>query len=123
MAKTKNIATEIENLIKSNITVYSDEAPDEAEYPYAVIELARTKDDIVSTYELEVNVWDEYKTYSRADSKMDDIEEILDKTVVGNGHYTIVIHKGDSRDHVTDESKEIKRVRALFILQYAEGRS
>lgn len=115
---TKQIKDVIKELI-TGIDVYIDEAPLSAEYPYAVIELERINADTVSRHQLEVNVWDKYKTYSRVDKYADDIESCLDREKYINAAFSFVIHKDSLRGHIVDEDKEIKRVRTLFVVDIA----
>ena len=57
---------------------YSEEAPEEAVYPYAVFSAQRLEEsEGKQTFTLEINVWDQHPYYSRAESVMDMLEKKL----------------------------------------------
>ena len=122
MANTKLMYDAVDELLNGIIDVYNEEADEEAGYPYAVTEINLVAPGVVNRYEIEINVWDKYKTMSRANNLMDKIEEKLDKEVIRQENCTLYIARGNTRGKVADEDKTIKRVRALFILDYTEGR-
>lgn len=122
MANTLIIRDALKDLIGAKATTYYVEAPEDAIYPYAVFDFGRTVSDGIDRYQLEINVWDEYKTYSRVDTLMDDIEKHIDREKIINEAGAIIIHKDNIRDHVPDENKAIKRTRSLFILDVTERR-
>lgn len=93
---------------------YSDEAPDEATYPYKVFSIRKLiAEDGISFYLLEVNVWDKHKYYSRAESIMDELEKMLSKQVFNTEDLVIYTYIGQ-RDNIVDQDKQIKRVRGQF---------
>ena len=93
---------------------YSDEAPDEATYPYKVFSIRKLMmEDGISFYLLEVNVWDKHKYYSRAESMMDKLEKMLNKQVFNTEDLVIYTYIGQ-RDNIVDQDKQIKRVRGQF---------
>lgn len=101
---------------------YSEEAPNNAAYPYNVFSVNRiSEENGIQTYNLEINVWDDNQYYSRADSYMDDLE----KKLHGINHLTekilIQIWKGQRR-HIPDQDKQIKRVREIFEMKVCERR-
>lgn len=122
MTNTLIIRDALKDLIGAKATTYYVEAPEEAIYPYAVFDFSRTVSDGIDRYQLEINVWDEYKTYSRVDALMDDIEKHIDREKIINEACAMIIHKDGIRDHVPDENKAIKRTRSLFILDVTERR-
>lgn len=122
MANTKLMYDVVDELLNEIVDVYSEEADEDANYPYAVTEISLVSPEVVNRYELEINVWDKYKTMSRANILMDKIEEKLDREVIRKENSTLYFARGNTRGKVADEDKTIKRVRALFILDYTEGR-
>ena len=106
--------------LEEYLSAYYMEAPEDAQYPYAVFELNR----LTENYErqamiLEVNVWDKHKYFSRAEAKMDDIEKLLHGYFELTNHDVFYCFNG-SRMAVPDDDKQIKRIREQFELYYYE---
>lgn len=98
--------------------IYANEAPEEAEYPYAVFEISTmTGDEIPKAGYLEFNVWDRYPTFSRVDAITDTIEQRLKNRYFKSDAVAFRCFNGD-RGHVPDEDKEMKRTRERFIIRY-----
>ena len=106
----------LENLIDG----YSDEAPENADYPYKVFSARKLSDDDgIAHYILEVNVWDKGKTYSRAETLMDELEKKLNKQTFLVKELFAYTYTG-SRENVSDPDRAIKRVREQFELRVVE---
>ena len=89
-------------------------------YPYKVFSLKRlTHEGCLSTYDLEVNVWDSHKFYSRAEEMMDELEELLDFGEWLTEKMLIRTFK-ERRENVKDPDKSIKRIKANFTLHVYE---
>lgn len=89
-------------------------------YPYKVFSLKRlTHEGCLSTYDLEVNVWDRNKFYSRAEEMMDELEELLDFGEWLTEKMLIRTFK-ERRENVKDPDKSIKRIKANFALHVYE---
>ena len=117
-----NSSLELRDLIKESISatgysVYSNEAPENATYPYVVCEVTQSTADDIKVGILEVNVWDLYHTFSRVDSILDDVEEKLKEHFYKNTGASFRCFLGD-RQHVPDEDKSIKRVREKFMIRF-----
>lgn len=113
---------ELRDLIKtalsdSSYSVYEDEAPQSAKYPYVVFEVSRGSAEVYPFVGfLEVNVWDNYKTYSRVDSIMDLIESKLRNQYFKNDSVGFRCFDGD-RSHIADTDKSIKRTKEKFMIR------
>ena len=93
---------------------FCEEAPEEVEYPYSVFSARRLSDsDGRMNYVLEINVWDQNRYYSRAESVMDELEQKLHRCNHITDDFLIRIFKGQ-RQNVLDADKTIKRVREQF---------
>lgn len=106
--------------LEDYLGAYYLEAPENAQYPYAVFELTRLTED----YErqaiiLEINVWDKHKYYSRAEEMMDTIEGLLHGTYELSNSDIFYVFNG-ARQNVPDDDKQIKRIREQFELYYYE---
>ena len=96
---------------------FYEEAPTEAAYPYCVFSARRlSESDGWMNYVLEVNVWDQHKYYSRAESMMDALEQKLHRCNHMTEKHFIRIFRGQ-RQNVADPDKSIKRVREQFEMQ------
>jgi hypothetical protein len=105
-----SLKKEIENLTGA----FCEEAPEDVSYPYSVFASRRLSDsDGRMNYVLEINVWDQHRYYSRAESVMDELEQKLHRCNHITDDYLIRIFKGQ-RQNVTDVDKSIKRVREQF---------
>lgn len=93
---------------------YYEEAPKEAEYPYAVLAMRRVgEEEGAETYSLEINAWDRYPYYSRAEQLMDALEKKLHRCSFSTNEFLIRICKA-GRQNITDSDKALKRVRGQF---------
>lgn len=109
----------IENL-KVLIGGKHEEEDEKQEYPYKVFSIKRiSQEGFLSTYNLEVNVWDQHKFYSGAEAIMDELEKKLDFNEVLTDKMLIRTFK-DLRENVPDPDKSIKRIRAIFTLHVYE---
>lgn len=100
----------LKRFLEELIDGYSDEAPDNAEYPYKVFSAKKIlNDDNISYYALEINVWDKNKTYSRAETIMDELEKKLDRQTFLEKDFFAYTYIG-ARNNVLDPDKAIKRV-------------
>jgi len=107
------LTKELEELLGA----YNEEAPESADYPYSVFSTVRTgESDGLQTYNLEINVWDQHKNYSRAESTMDALEQKLHRCNYSTDKFLIRIFRGQ-RQNVVDPDKSIKRVREQFEMQ------
>lgn len=113
---------ELRDLIKSALSdssysVYADEAPQNAKYPYVVFEVSKSSAEVFPFVGyLDVNVWDNYKTYSRVDSIMDLIESKLRNEYFQNNAVGFRCFDGD-RSHIVDTDKAIKRTKEKFMIR------
>lgn len=115
---------ELKKLIKEvladeNYSVFTDEAPKDADYPYIVVEMTKgSSESYPFVGILEVNVWDRHRTNSRAESIMDIVESKLRNEFFENDSVNFRAFDGD-RQPLIDEDKSIKRVREKFMIRYA----
>ncbi|MBR3762189.1 MAG: hypothetical protein IKK59_05545 [Lachnospiraceae bacterium] len=97
-----------------------EEEDEKQDYPYKVFSIRRlSREGCLSTYDLEVNVWDRNKYYSGAEAMMDELEKNLDFNEVLTDKMLIRTFKG-TRENVPDPDKSIKRIRAKFTLHVYE---
>lgn len=100
--------------------VYPNEAPELAEYPYAVFNVQTlTGDEIPKAGYLEVNVWDYYDTHSRAETILDKIEAKIKNNYFASDRVAFRAFYG-TRQHVEDADKNIKRIQEKFIIRWNE---
>lgn len=99
---------------------YYSEAPKNAAYPYSVFDV-----DIISkegerySAILEINIWDKNEYYSRAEEEADRMERLVDGEVSLSDDVLFYCYT-DSRQHVLDDDKQIKRIRMQFSLFFYE---
>lgn len=107
-------------LIKGYSDVYYIEAPETATYPYAVFEVRKTVvRDGIANYNLEINVWDKYKSWSRCETIADRIENALDREVIMTDTFNGRLYDG-YKQHVDDPDKQIKRIQVTMDMIIAE---
>lgn len=124
MADLRTTTLYLRDLIKSTLNTgasveyYPDEAPEGASYPYGVFEVTDSNaEDFPRVGFLEVNIWDYYSTWSRVDSILDKLEITLYNQYFNDEHVAFRCFKGE-RQHVSDEDKNVKRVREKFLIRY-----
>lgn len=102
--------------LEEYLGAYYEDAPEEAEYPYKVFLLKRiSQDDERQRLILEINVWDQHKYYSRAESMMDSIEKKLNGCIRLSDDTLYYCYNGN-REPIKDPDKSIKRIREQFEL-------
>lgn len=105
-----SLVKEIEKLTGA----FCEEAPEKVAYPYSVFSARRLSDsEGRMSYVLEINVWDQHRYYSRAESVMDELEQKLHRCTHITDDFLIRIFRGQ-RQNVPDTDKTIKRVREQF---------
>ena len=110
-----NVELAIVEALKDTITTYPDEAPEKATYPYAVVSFRRLSiEDSISSWIMELNVWDKNKYNSRAEAKADAVEKVLDFNRFSLANGTLVCLFKSQRDDILDTDEAIKRVRIQF---------
>lgn len=98
----------------TDISMYVNEAPQNATYPYAVITSQRLNiNDGISTWSVDIDVWDKHKYYSRAEAQMDAIEKELDFKRIKMDNNLLCLFKSQ-RNEILDSDTAIKRVKAQF---------
>lgn len=108
-------------LKSNNITAIDNEAAADNTYPYAVITSSRLNtNDSISSWTLEVNVWDKNKFYSRAETIADKIDKLLDFTQLKSGKNLICLFKAQ-KSNIADSDPAIKRVRIQFDMKIYES--
>lgn len=122
MAETMSKTLYLRDIIKSTLqdvaTVYENEAPEGASYPYVVFEVSGTAaEEYPCTGFVEINAWDRHPTFSRVDYIMDNIEKKLRHQFFKNDKIAFRTFEGD-RGHVLDEDKMIKRTREKFLIRF-----
>ena len=106
--------------LEEYLGAYYMEAPQDAQYPYAVFELRRMSEDYErQSIILEINVWDSHRYYSRAEEMMDTIEKNLHGYFQLSNNDIFYVFNGN-RQNVPDDDKDIKRIREQFELYYYE---
>ena len=101
-------------------TSYEDEAPECEKYPYMVFEIhCISNDEAVTSYSMEVNIWDKRETYKRA-ALLSKKLKALNGTVLRyeNGICTIY-YENDKK--IRDSDEEIKRIQSNFLIREAKG--
>ena len=115
------IKTIVEYLNSNGINAVGNEATNELEYPYAVVTMSRlNKNDNISLWSLEVNVWDKHKYYSRAETISDNIDKLLDFARLKSGENLICIFESQ-KNNLKDTDPAIKRVNMRFDMNIYES--
>ena len=115
------IKTIVEYLNLNGINAVGNEATNELEYPYAVVTMSRlNKNDNISLWSLEVNVWDKHKYYSRAETISDNIDKLLDFARLKSGDNLICIFESQ-KNNLKDTDPAIKRVNMRFDMNIYES--
>lgn len=115
------IKTIVEYLNSNGINAVGNEATKELEYPYAVVTMSRlNKNDNISLWSLEVNVWDKHKYYSRAETISDNIDKLLDFARLKSGENLICIFESQ-KNNLKDTDPAIKRVNMRFDMNIYES--
>lgn len=115
------IKTIVEYLNSNGINAVGNEATNELEYPYAVVTMSRlNRNDNISLWSLEVNVWDKHKYYSRAETISDNIDKLLDFARLKSGDNLICIFESQ-KNNLKDTDPAIKRVNMRFDMNIYES--
>lgn len=115
------IKTIVEYLNSNGINAVGNEATNELEYPYAVVTMSRlNRNDNISLWSLEVNVWDKHKYYSRAETISDNIDKLLDFVRLKSGDNLICIFESQ-KNNLKDTDPAIKRVNMRFDMNIYES--
>ena len=115
------IKTIVEYLNSNGINAAGKEATNELEYPYAVVTMSRlNRNDNISLWSLEVNVWDKHKYYSRAETISDNIDKLLDFARLKSGDNLICIFESQ-KNNLKDIDPAIKRVNMRFDMNIYES--
>ena len=115
------IKTIVEYLNSNGINTVGNEATNELEYPYAVVTMSRlNRNDNISLWSLEVNVWDKHKYYSRAETISDNIDKLLDFARLKSGENLICIFESQ-KNNLKDTDPAIKRVNMRFDMNIYES--
>lgn len=115
------IKTIVEYLNSNGINAVGNEATNELEYPYAVVTMSRlNRNDNISLWSLEVNVWDKHKYYSRAETISDNIDKLLDFAQLKSGDNLICIFESQ-KNNLKDTDPAIKRVNMRFDMNIYES--
>ena len=115
------IKTIVEYLNLNGINAVGNEATNELEYPYAVVTMSRlNRNDNISLWSLEVNVWDKHKYYSRAETISDNIDKLLDFVRLKSGDNLICIFESQ-KNNLKDTDPAIKRVNMRFDMNIYES--
>lgn len=115
------IKTIVEYLNSNGINAVGNEATNELEYPYTVVTMSRlNKNDNISLWSLEVNVWDKHKYYSRAETISDNIDKLLDFARLKSGENLICIFESQ-KNNLKDTDPAIKRVNMRFDMNIYES--
>lgn len=115
------IKTIVEYLNSNGINAVGNEATNELEYPYAVVTMSRlNRNDNISLWSLEVNVWDKHKYYSRAETISDNIDKLLDFARLKSGENLICIFESQ-KNNLKDTDPAIKRVNMRFDMNIYES--
>ena len=115
------IKTIVEYLNSNGINAVGNEATNELEYPYAVVTMSRlNRNDNISLWSLEVNVWDKHKYYSRAETISDNIDKLLVFARLKSGDNLICIFESQ-KNNLKDTDPAIKRVNMRFDMNIYES--
>lgn len=115
------IKTIVEYLNSNGINAVGNEATNELKYPYAVVTMSRlNRNDNISLWSLEVNVWDKHKYYSRAETISDSIDKLLDFARLKSGDNLICIFESQ-KNNLKDTDPAIKRVNMRFDMNIYES--
>ena len=115
------IKTIVEYLNSNGINAVGNEATNELEYPYAVVTMSRlNRNDNISLWSLEVNVWDKHKYYSRAETISDNTDKLLDFARLKSGDNLICIFESQ-KNNLKDTDPAIKRVNMRFDMNIYES--
>lgn len=115
------IKTIVEYLNSNGINAVGNEATNELEYPYAVVTMSRlNRNDNISLWSLEVNVWDKHKYYSRVETISDNIDKLLDFARLKSGDNLICIFESQ-KNNLKDTDPAIKRVNMRFDMNIYES--
>lgn len=115
MSITLQLRDMLRSLLSHLCDIYHIDAPETATYPYAVEESRKitTTSRYNLVYAIEINVWDKYKTYSRAETIADQIESVLDgECILIDGGAVYIT--ANIKQNVDDSDKQIKRMQLIL---------
>lgn len=105
-----------------NYSVYPNNAPDSASFPYIVFrttDFGRMLESCVHEGEIDIDLWDNYETYSRIESMIDDIDEALEDIIIEDAHVQCRVYPGTHRI-VEDSDKAIKHIEANAQIRFTK---
>lgn len=106
----------------TNIPVFYREADKDAKYPYFVFAYRRIDENNgIERYEVEVNGWDQNRTSSRIEAKLDAMERAVHTLKHMDDDRVLIMYMG-RKEPVDDEDKSIKRIREQFEMTVCERR-
>lgn len=112
MSEVKSPRIYIREKLKQDVQVVVDNyfltAHNKAKYPYAVLDLKETSDQVYIPYYLEIEVWDKGDDTSRLELICDDLKKLLDKKKSIEENYAYVIFFQGCATNI-DEDRTIKR--------------
>lgn len=88
-------------------------------YPYAVLDLKETDDEIFSQYYLTVELWDKTEDTEPIEEKGEEIKQLLKEYTYNNDNFAIVSYFID-KIPIIDEEKTIKRRGLKFDIRVYE---
>lgn len=103
------------NDIVPNISIYNDNAPRNAIYPYAVIETSKLSTLYYPRVDcaLIINIWDKQANYSSVNKFADDIQNKFNVESFCDQNVSVAFFL-DTRNKIVDEDKSLKRVQMEF---------
>nr|DAY60581.1 MAG TPA: Protein of unknown function (DUF3168) [Caudoviricetes sp.] len=121
MGKHKELRKSILELLHEVSPRVSFQKAKNTQYPYVIFDLERINIEEKSVYQLEINIYDNGDSTAVIEDLADDIEELLNRTVLNNEYHTINFYI-NKRNNLIEEDKDKKRIRLLIDLNYY-GRS
>lgn len=117
MSETKSSRIYIREKLKQDIQKVVDNyfltAHNKAKYPYAVLDLKETNDQVYIPYYLEIEIWDKGDDTSKLELICDDLKKLLDKKRCVDENYAYVIFFESCVTNI-DDDKTIKRRVSTF---------
>lgn len=114
VSKTINLRKALQSELKKvHPSIYYENAPDTATYPYIVYDLEQ----VGEQYQLEMNVYDKGTSTAKVETLADAIESYFLRYIYRD-ELQIFTTYINTRNNVQEEDKTIKRRRLLFDLNY-----